>query len=133
MTIRSTRVLQKVFFASSQREKLRSQLPLLGVAAHAVFQFSAVLVDQLAGQNHQPGQMALIPGVQQLGQLGRERGSGSVRQAAVGVKLNARLRGVGDHKAQRRLPGQRQIGAKVPVRIDGAGNAANLAQNRRTG
>lgn len=72
--------------------------------------------------------MGLIPGVQQLGQLGRERGSGSVRQAAVGVKLNARFGGVGDHKAQRRLPCQRQIGVKVPVRIDGAGNAADLAQ-----
>ena len=77
-----------------------AQAPLVAVFFHTGPQNLAVVVDELAGQNHQARFSRLIAAVQHLGQLSGEGGGRHIFQVAAGVVDDARLGGVADHKFQ---------------------------------
>ena len=92
------------------------QAPILGVAEHVLPEHAAVVRNELAGQQHPPPLSRLPTFPQQAGQLGRKGGGRSVVKPAGPIIDDARLRRVGDHKAQRRAAGGTQ--QFLPVRKD---------------
>ena len=109
--------------------EFRTQVPQLDVLADALFQVFTVFEDELAGEDDK----ALVLGalevletvIQELGELAGIAAGGFVLQLASRVKGDTGLRGVGNHKADFRLLGQGQVGAKVLVRVQAAGDDVN--------
>ena len=92
-------------------------------------QFLAVVVDELAGQDHKAILSGLPACVQHLGQLAWEGYAGLVAELAGGVIDDACFGGVGGHIFQLVGDGQLQHGTEAVlfVRIDAAGDRGNNA------
>ena len=76
------------------------QAPLVDVLIDALQQFLAVVVDQLAGQHDDTLLACLVTGIQDLGQLAGEGGTGLVRERTGGIVDDTGLGGVGNDDLQ---------------------------------
>ena len=130
--MRSTRVEQKVFGGVHPVDKALLQAPVGGIAVAALLQFLAVVVDQLAGQDHQAlvrrAVKRFVALVQHPGQLGREAVGGHLVKRAVPFRIgDARLGGVGgdDLQCGAGCQGQHLVPLVFAVRAHAVGHAGD--------
>ena len=103
------------------------QLPVVDVLVDALLQLLAVVVDQLAGEDHQAGFAGGEALVQHAGQLRREAVGRNLVEGALGIVNDAGLGGVGNDDLQVVAPGQLQhlvpLGVGVQAAADGGDDA----------
>ena len=91
-------------FLLNPGQEIRAQIPLLSILFHAFFQFFAVVVDQLAGQDEKALSWLIPKGleasVKKLGELARIACRRTVRKLAGGIVGDAGLRGVAGEEAK---------------------------------
>ena len=104
-----------------------AESPLVNVLVHTAQQLLAVVVDQLAGEDHQSGAACVKALQQNLSQLAGEGAGRSVCKLAGGVVDNACLGGVGHDVFQILGTGKLHHGVKVSalIGVQAAGDAGD--------
>ena len=109
------------------RGKFLLQPPEINVLLYTFFQFIAVVVDQLAGQDDKALKSELPALIEQQSKLCGEAGGRSIVRFAGRIISNAGLRGIGSDKTKLRIFGAGEVFLKLLGDIQAAGNTGDDA------